>query len=115
MLLHIFRDVLTAFLVCASTISASTFHHRADYALKERHHVPRSWSRVGPAPSQHKIQLHIGVKQGNFSELERNLYEGNVLRLTENRGLAFSNSELTETQFLTLSILVMANTYQKLK
>ncbi|KUJ06660.1 tripeptidyl peptidase-like protein [Mollisia scopiformis] len=61
-------------LACAGTISASP-QRRADYALKERHFVPRSWTRVGPAPSQHKIQLHIGVKQGNFNELERHLYE----------------------------------------
>ncbi|KAH9214734.1 tripeptidyl peptidase-like protein [Leptodontidium sp. 2 PMI_412] len=48
---------------------------RSLYTLKERHHVPRSWSRVGPAPAQHMIQLQIGLKQGQFSELERQLYE----------------------------------------
>lgn len=73
---YIFRDVLMTFLACAGTISASP-QRRADYALKEKHFVPRSWTRVGPAPSQHKLQLHIGVKQGNFNELERHLYEGN--------------------------------------
>ncbi|RDW77724.1 hypothetical protein BP6252_05777 [Coleophoma cylindrospora] len=48
---------------------------RAGYALKESHHVPSKWSRLGPAPAGHLIQLQIGLKQSNFSELERHLFE----------------------------------------
>lgn len=80
MISNIIRDVLMTYLACAGTVLASPSHRRADYAVKERHYVPRSWTRVGPAPSQHQIQLHIGVKQGNFNELERHLYEGNVYK-----------------------------------
>ncbi|KAE8440969.1 hypothetical protein EG329_006158 [Mollisiaceae sp. DMI_Dod_QoI] len=75
MVSYSFRDVLMTFLACAGTVSGSPSQRRANYAVKERHHVPRSWTRVGPAPSQHQIQLQIGVKQGNFDELERHLYE----------------------------------------
>ncbi|KAF8860349.1 tripeptidyl peptidase-like protein [Acephala macrosclerotiorum] len=75
MVLYSFRGALTAFLACAGTVSGSPSERRADYAVKDRHVVPWSWTRVGPAPSQHKIQLQIGVRQGNFNELERHLYE----------------------------------------
>ena len=45
-------------------------------AVKETHHVPMKWSRVGPAPVWHTIRLQIGLKQRNFGELERHLYQG---------------------------------------
>lgn len=38
--------------------------------------MPSKWSRVGPAPGDHRINLSIGLKQGQFNELERHLYEG---------------------------------------
>lgn len=66
------RTALTVFLGLTTVVTGK----RSLYTLKERHHVPRSWSRVGPAPAQHMIQLQIGLKQGQFSELERQLYEG---------------------------------------
>jgi len=47
------------------------------YVVKDSHHVPRKWTRIGPAPAQHLIRLQIGLKQNRFSELERHLYEGN--------------------------------------
>jgi hypothetical protein len=46
------------------------------YQLKEHHHAPRSWSRVGAAPPDHIITLRIGLTQGRFAELEKSLYEG---------------------------------------
>jgi hypothetical protein len=49
---------------------------RSSYAVKDKHVVPKQWSSVGPAPALHVIQLQIGLKQGNFVELERRLYEG---------------------------------------
>ncbi|KAI0378762.1 tripeptidyl-peptidase 1 precursor [Hypomontagnella monticulosa] len=45
------------------------------YRVKDSHHVPRGWRRVRRAPAGHVIDLQIGVKQGNFAELERHLYE----------------------------------------
>jgi tripeptidyl-peptidase-1 len=59
-------------LVCGTPIKA-----RTEYAVKESHFVPRGWTMTGkPAPS-HTIRLSIAVKQSQFEELERHLYEGN--------------------------------------
>ncbi|KAH7310279.1 peptidase S8/S53 domain-containing protein [Rhexocercosporidium sp. MPI-PUGE-AT-0058] len=71
MLFPAIKFVLTTLLGLATTVTGN----RSLYSLKERHHVPRKWSRIGPAPSQHMIQLQIGLKQSQFSELERQLYE----------------------------------------
>ena len=49
---------------------------RTPYRVKDSHHVPRAWKRVRRAPADHIIDLQIGVKQSNFAELERHLYEG---------------------------------------
>lgn len=46
------------------------------YAVKESHFVPRSWTRVASAPTDHTIYLRIGLTQGRFDELEKSLYEG---------------------------------------
>jgi tripeptidyl-peptidase-1 len=48
---------------------------RYDYALKEVHNPPRQWRRVRPAPSDVVLNLHIGLKLGNWEALERNLFE----------------------------------------
>jgi hypothetical protein len=48
----------------------------SSYQLKEHHHVPKSWSRIGAAPPDHIISLRIGLAQSRFDELEKNLYEG---------------------------------------
>lgn len=60
----------------AAAASASPLRARSDYQVKEHFHAPRSWSRIGRAPSEHVINLQIGLKQSRFSELERHLYEG---------------------------------------
>lgn len=70
------RYVLTTFLLCAGEVTSRRWEKREGYGLKERHHVPRAWERAGPAPEEHMIQLQIGLRQGQFSELERHLYEG---------------------------------------
>jgi tripeptidyl-peptidase-1 len=49
---------------------------RSVYTVKETHYVPQRWTQKGRAPKQQMLALQIGVKQGNFDELERNLYEG---------------------------------------
>ncbi|KAI0880839.1 tripeptidyl-peptidase 1 precursor [Annulohypoxylon maeteangense] len=48
---------------------------RTPYRVKDSHHVPRAWRRLRRAPADHIIDLQIGVKQNNFAELERHLYE----------------------------------------
>jgi len=45
------------------------------YALKERHAIPNRFQRVATAPAEQLIRLNVGLKHGNFDELERQLYE----------------------------------------
>ena len=64
----------------AQAVLGTPIRSRTPYAVKETHHVPHKWTNVGPASPGHMIHLQIGVKQGQFDELERHLYEGiNVL------------------------------------
>lgn len=63
-------------LLLAAAASASPLRARSNYQVKEKFHVPRSWSRVGPAPNEHVINLQIGLKQSQFDELEKHLYQG---------------------------------------
>ena len=51
---------------------------RSTYAVKETHYVPRRWTQKGRAPKDQMLALQIGIKQGNFNELERHLYEGTL-------------------------------------
>jgi len=69
-------NVLMTLLLCAGTVFGSPPRGRSSYVVKDSHYVPRKWIRVGPAPTQHLIRLQIGMKQGQFNELERHLYEG---------------------------------------
>lgn len=73
--------VVTSILLLAVSLTAdvaltSPVHSRYSYAIKDSHRVPDRWSRVGPAPAEHWINLNIGLKQDRFGELERQLYEG---------------------------------------
>jgi tripeptidyl-peptidase-1 len=70
------RSALLALVVAAGTTLGSPLAMRSPYAVKDTHNVPRKWSNVGPAPSSHILNLQIGLKQSQFSELERHLYEG---------------------------------------
>ena len=66
-------------------VSSSPIKARTPYAVKETHYPPAQWQRVGPARSNHMVNLQIVLKQGQFDELERHLYEGMNTAL-ENRG-----------------------------
>ena len=73
--------VVTSILLLAVSLTAdvaltSPLHGRYSYAVKDSHRVPARWTRVGPAPAEHSINLNIGLKQDRFDELERQLYEG---------------------------------------
>lgn len=48
---------------------------RSAFAVKDSHHVPRKWTEARRPDADHKIALRIGLKQGSFSDLERQLYE----------------------------------------
>lgn len=70
------RSVLVGLIASVNTAIGSPVQARSSYAVKDTHSVPRKWSEVGPAPSTHVIHLQIGLKQSQFGELERHLYEG---------------------------------------
>lgn len=67
---------LTAVLAAQSAVASAVVRSRSSYAVKERHNVPRKWKRVARAPSEGIIKLNIALKQSQFEELERHLYEG---------------------------------------
>ena len=52
---------------------------RSSYSIKESFNVPPKWSRVGRAPSNHTLNLQIGLKQSQFDVLENNLYAGKLV------------------------------------
>lgn len=49
--------------------------HSSGYAVKERHDVPRGWTRVGDASKGDMIRLSIGLKQQNEGVVEQHLLE----------------------------------------
>ena len=69
--------ILLCIHVLAHTVFGAHSTWRSSYAIKETHHVPRQWRRVGPATAGSMMNLQIGLKQGRFDELEKHLYEGN--------------------------------------
>jgi tripeptidyl-peptidase I len=67
---------LLSLAVAIQAVLGSPIRARTPYTIKETHNVPRKWHRKGRAPVSNTIHLQIGVKQGDFDELERHLYEG---------------------------------------
>lgn len=63
--------------LCAIGIAGSSAlpYLRSDYAVKETHPVPWSWSEVGPSPKDETIHLQIGLKQSNENLVEKHLLE----------------------------------------
>ena len=75
MLMHL-HSVFFALLATSTTILSSPVYSRTAYAVKDTHKVPSKWKKVGPAPGHKLLHLQIGLKQSQFDELERHLYEG---------------------------------------
>ena len=71
-----FGSVLITF-ATLSTAFGSRLSSRP-YAVKERHVVPKKWTRIGRAPADAILELRIALKQSQFNELERHLYEGKL-------------------------------------
>jgi tripeptidyl-peptidase-1 len=65
----------TAVAAVTSLALANPLHKRFNYQIKETHNPPRQWTRVGPAPADAVLNLHIGLKMGKWEELERHLHE----------------------------------------
>ncbi|KAI0475168.1 tripeptidyl-peptidase 1 precursor [Xylariaceae sp. FL0804] len=70
-----FSVIFSAVVAAQAALATPLVRPRTPYQLKERHPVPRNWKRGERAPADHVLDLQIGVKQGNFAELERHLYE----------------------------------------
>jgi len=68
--------ILLAVALAAQLSLGSPIKPRSPYAVKDSHFVPDKFSKLGPAPEDHVIELRIGVKQGDFDALEKHLYEG---------------------------------------
>jgi tripeptidyl-peptidase-1 len=77
--LGVYNVLMALLLVCAGTAWGVEEKKREGYGVKERHHVPRQWKRIGEPPGEHFIQLQIGLKQEGFEELERHLFEGTLI------------------------------------
>lgn len=65
-------------LTCFQPSLANPIARRTDFAVKDFHPAPRTWTNLGAAPSDHLISLSIGLSQSRFPELERHLYEGTL-------------------------------------
>ncbi|KAL8740490.1 MAG: hypothetical protein Q9190_006815, partial [Brigantiaea leucoxantha] len=74
MLVSASRLLLTLF-VGSVLVSSSPVRSRSSYAVKDSHNVPKKWSRVAEAPLDGTIHLEIALKQSQFDQLERHLYE----------------------------------------
>ena len=62
--------------VVAATSAVATPLSSYRYAVKDSHPVPSRWTRMGPAPGTALLKMDISLKQSQFDELERHLYEG---------------------------------------
>ena len=81
--LGVYNILMALLLVYAGTAWGAK--EREGYVVKDRHHVPRQWRRIGEAPRGHLIQLQIGLRQRSFEELERHLFEGTLRRKADER------------------------------
>ncbi|ORY09202.1 tripeptidyl-peptidase 1 precursor [Clohesyomyces aquaticus] len=68
-------SILLSAAIVAQAVFATPIRARSPYVLKETHSLPPKWSRLERANGENMIRLQIGLKQGNFDELERHLYE----------------------------------------
>lgn len=66
------------FAVAAGTFSAlgSPINARSPYAVKGSHPVPKGWTQMYRAAGDQLLELRIGLQQGNFKELEKQLLQG---------------------------------------
>lgn len=66
---------IAASLSIISIASALPSQKRATHAVKERHDVPRSWTKVGPASKRDTVNLQIGLAQQKPGLIEQHLLE----------------------------------------
>jgi tripeptidyl-peptidase-1 len=68
--------LVAGLLVSSGAHASPLLQTRTPYAVKDSHFVPSKWRHVSAAPSDHNIDLRIAVKQSQFEDLEKHLYEG---------------------------------------
>ncbi|PVH92703.1 tripeptidyl-peptidase 1 precursor [Periconia macrospinosa] len=72
------RGIASALLsaaIAAQAVLATPIRARSPYVVKESHNAPNAWTKLNRAQGDGVIDLSIALKQGNFAELERQLYE----------------------------------------
>jgi tripeptidyl-peptidase-1 len=69
-------SILLTVAAAAQAVFGTPIRSRTEYAVKGAHPVPSQWTKLGRAPPEQMLHLQIGVKQSQFDELERHLYEG---------------------------------------
>jgi tripeptidyl-peptidase-1 len=69
-------QLTVAFLAAIASQALATPIARSSYEVKETHFVPKDWKKLERSHGGKTIQLQIGLKQGQFDELDRHLYEG---------------------------------------
>lgn len=65
---------ITLSLVEASPLKQ--LYRRNGYSVKETIRLPRDWTYFGEVSGRKEMVFSIGLKQGAFDELEKQLYEG---------------------------------------
>lgn len=60
----------------ATSVLGGPVLSRSTYAVKGSHPVPQGWRQASKAPSDHELELRIGLTQGDFKGLEKHLFEG---------------------------------------
>lgn len=75
-------SVLFTVAAAAQSVFGTPIQSRTEYAVKGKHPVPRPWKQIGRAAPTQMLHLQIGVKQSQFDELERHLYEGTLTVLS---------------------------------
>ncbi|KAL5349885.1 hypothetical protein ACLOAV_004919 [Pseudogymnoascus australis] len=65
--------VVFAIFMVLALCSFHTVVEGYSFLVKESHPIPTKWRRGGSAPESHILKLRVGLKQGNFAELERRL------------------------------------------
>lgn len=68
--------VTATLLALVAVTLAGPIKPRSPYVVKESHYVPNEWVQKDRAPADKLVNLNIGLKQGDFDELEKSLYEG---------------------------------------
>lgn len=69
-------SLLLSAAIATQAVLATPIRARSPYIVKETHNAPNGWTKLNRAQGDGVIDLSIALKQSNFAELERQLYEG---------------------------------------